>query len=626
MSDDKKYSPVEVAKIMAERLRDCLQKHELGVANLKKSSNSAHEIDAGEEPNNDDAECPASLAANGSESSGNSESMDHSEYSEDSYSDEDEEESEEDKEKKKYNKEGYEETEEEETEEEDDFDFKKSEDCGYNITYKTMKKGAFGAAAGMNSAKPATSKPSIASQIGWPGAPKLPVNKGEEGKEDSGDKKLSSFDREKKDVEWTKDQNNMINATKPGSKKSDRGDQSKFIEAAKKRRSKMRDEGVLKSEDKNLKKCKDDKGCDCECDDVKSNMEKNTDQTVKATNSVDYDKPHKSDKDKENFKRPLEKCGDMVKKSEGSFDKLKRFQKAETKSFTDIASKKVAPPASFTAQQSQNSPQSKDAGQFVMQNAPKGSSRAASESFNQGVGSTSKQSAPQSSKKKPNNMNIGQKGPQKGFNDMSTPAKSNAIAAKEVGQAPAAKKRSAFGQAFDTARAEGKKDFTWKNPKTGKTGKFHTKHKEEMGQKQAPARQEQGNNKPMTREGKTQFNRDQFDGKNTPSGNKNVDKARNRNARIQNAKDSRSGLNPTGQIRNRQEQSSNRMGANPVTGDRNSFKRDMGRMEPKTQRPTRGNYQENVVGGRQNATPRGKNLMDRIEAGRNRLRGTSKNR
>ena len=72
MSDKKEYSPLEVAHLIAERLQV-----------LAKSANSAHEIDAGEEPNDDNAECPPSLADSGfsSESSENSEK---SEYSEDS--------------------------------------------------------------------------------------------------------------------------------------------------------------------------------------------------------------------------------------------------------------------------------------------------------------------------------------------------------------------------------------------------------------------------------------------------------------------------------------------------------------------------------------------------------------
>lgn len=143
MSNDKKYSPAEVAQLVREKLQECLQKSEI-TSDMMKSANSSHEIDAGEEPRNDDAECPKSLGgagANSSEGSSDGEYEESAEYSEDEsmedevlsdYENEEDEESA-DKEKK----------EEGEEEDEEEYEFKKSEDCGYNITYKSMKKGWF---------------------------------------------------------------------------------------------------------------------------------------------------------------------------------------------------------------------------------------------------------------------------------------------------------------------------------------------------------------------------------------------------------------------------------------------------------------------------------------------------
>jgi len=65
MSDNKTYTAQEVARMILEKTQETLKKHE----ELLKSKNSAHEIDLGEEPKNDEAECPESLKANGSASS-----------------------------------------------------------------------------------------------------------------------------------------------------------------------------------------------------------------------------------------------------------------------------------------------------------------------------------------------------------------------------------------------------------------------------------------------------------------------------------------------------------------------------------------------------------------------------
>jgi len=56
MSEDKKYSAEEAARLVLSAIHGTLKKSEL----LK--SNTSHEVETGDEPNNDDAECPEYLA------------------------------------------------------------------------------------------------------------------------------------------------------------------------------------------------------------------------------------------------------------------------------------------------------------------------------------------------------------------------------------------------------------------------------------------------------------------------------------------------------------------------------------------------------------------------------------
>jgi hypothetical protein len=67
---------------------------------------------------------------------------------------------------------------------------------------------------------------------------------------------------------------------KPGNKPSSRKDQERHEGPARAWRTKMREQGVLKAE-------------------------------VKETKGIGFDKPAKSDKEKEQRKRPMEKCGDI---------------------------------------------------------------------------------------------------------------------------------------------------------------------------------------------------------------------------------------------------------------------------------------------------------------------------
>lgn len=90
---------------------------------------------------------------------------------------------------------------------------------------------------------------------------------------------------------------------------------------------------MMMNEDKEEEcKCKseDKEDCECEKESPKDDLEKNTDQEVRETKGIDYDKEHDSDKTKEEKKkkkRPLEKCGDMIaaKKSERFY--IKEIQK-----------------------------------------------------------------------------------------------------------------------------------------------------------------------------------------------------------------------------------------------------------------------------------------------------------
>ena len=141
MSDKKMYTAEEVARMILEKAHSSLKKHE---DLLQKSKNTAHEIDAGEEPNNDEAECPESLKGEGSSGASKSESnknkspvaeSEDSEMEDEPLSDSDSEEDES----------------EESEDEEDKFEFKKSESGMHTVQYKTLKKfGSQGAPLSSN--------------------------------------------------------------------------------------------------------------------------------------------------------------------------------------------------------------------------------------------------------------------------------------------------------------------------------------------------------------------------------------------------------------------------------------------------------------------------------------------
>jgi hypothetical protein len=170
MSDKKTYSPAEVARMILEKAHNTLKKHE---EMLQKSKNTAHEIDAGEEPKNDEAECPESLKGEGASSASKSEpkkekspvaESEDSEMEDEPLSDdESEEESDEN---------------EEEDEEESEYEFRKSESGMHTVQYKTLvkKEQPLKKLMSSNSTMPGsvatTGGPSIGSQIGFPGIKK----------------------------------------------------------------------------------------------------------------------------------------------------------------------------------------------------------------------------------------------------------------------------------------------------------------------------------------------------------------------------------------------------------------------------------------------------------------------
>jgi len=59
MADKKEYSPEQVAKSILEKCSELYKSETIAKAN------TAHELETGAEPNNDDAECPEQLASDG---------------------------------------------------------------------------------------------------------------------------------------------------------------------------------------------------------------------------------------------------------------------------------------------------------------------------------------------------------------------------------------------------------------------------------------------------------------------------------------------------------------------------------------------------------------------------------
>ena len=136
--EEKTYTPQEAAAAVLGKVHELLKKSELIKAN------TAHEVEAGEEPRNDDAEAPEYLANADIEGSGEKKEK-KKEQSEDSDSDEDmEEDSEEDMEESEdMEEEAAEESEEEDSEEDEEEEkkpFEKSEDMDKCGDMKEMKK------------------------------------------------------------------------------------------------------------------------------------------------------------------------------------------------------------------------------------------------------------------------------------------------------------------------------------------------------------------------------------------------------------------------------------------------------------------------------------------------------
>lgn len=343
MSEKKEYSPVEVAREIAKRISGQLKKYE---ETLNKSKNSAHEIDLGQEPKDDNAECPTSLAQASLQGKSNSQAPTQSNAPKQESEDE---ESEEVKKKKKEGEKAEGDTEEnseseekpEEKKEEKSFEFRKSESGMHTVQYKTMAKADL-CKAKVDEGMSATDKKKVRAdrnegfkphekeKITADGYREFKVGQSQSdlkgklkskqkmpSKEDldypmaaSEDGKINpKFGIDKpvtEQKEWTKPQTSMINATKPGKIKSNKDDQIRFKEEAAEKRKGFRKEGVLKSED----------------------------NQVKETKGIDLDKKRKADKDMENFKRPMEKNGEEgeckceqaeSKEKKIGVEKLKKF-------------------------------------------------------------------------------------------------------------------------------------------------------------------------------------------------------------------------------------------------------------------------------------------------------------
>ena len=363
MSDEKKYNAEEAARAILGRIHNQLKKHE---NILSKSKNSTHEIDLGDEPNDDNAECPESLGGSGSSEGSSEESGEYeqAEYSEDSgkedevLSDYDNDDEDEDKKKKK--KDGEEDSEEDSEEpNEDDYDFKKSESGMFEIEYQRIAKaGPLFSGSGAQKAK------GFGSILGTPPPPPPPAPVAKE--EDNADFHHSDEGGIAKPMSDA--QNASFGSSvkgKKGSKKGHKDDsspgQNKGKQEARARKNKSRaataagkpDElGLSDRREKKGSSADREKGSEHRAADpqgkegvdtrkdaqkwkkkdrqrVRESDVKKSDNAVKETAGIDFDEENTSDKGKEEkkgIKRPLEKCGDMVanKKSEKLFNFLKK--------------------------------------------------------------------------------------------------------------------------------------------------------------------------------------------------------------------------------------------------------------------------------------------------------------
>jgi hypothetical protein len=230
MSDKKMYSPAEVAKMILDKTQEVLKKHE---EVLFKSKNTAHEIDAGEEPKNDEAECPDSLKGEGASSASKSEPKKDSSPVAESEDSEMEDEPLSDDES--------EEDESEEYEEEEKFEFKKSESGMHTIEYKRIAKKEkplkklMSATSTMPGSVASTGGPSIGSQIGFPGIKK---EENQPPKENPQFHIRETQAGKKKKNPWSTTLRGEIDRTRTGKVKSDPEDQKRFEAEAKKRRDK----------------------------------------------------------------------------------------------------------------------------------------------------------------------------------------------------------------------------------------------------------------------------------------------------------------------------------------------------------------------------------------------------
>lgn len=233
------FSAQEVARMILEKTHNVLKKHEEFLA---KSKNTAHEIDAGEEAKNDEAECPDSLKAEGASASSENESKkakspvaesEDPEMEDEPLSSEESDEEEEDEE---------EEDDEEDESEENEYEFKKSESGMHTIVYKMIKKEKpLKKLMSPNNTIPGsvatTGGPSIASQIG--------MTK-EESKKENPQYHIRATDEGKAPKKtWTTDTKRHVDYSRSGmkgAKLSSPEDQKRFEAEAKERAKKFKEQ------------------------------------------------------------------------------------------------------------------------------------------------------------------------------------------------------------------------------------------------------------------------------------------------------------------------------------------------------------------------------------------------
>ena len=346
MSNDKKYSELEVAEMIKVRLIETMKKHE------EMAKNSAHDIDAGGEPNNDDAECPDylanSLAESGSSESSDMEYSESSNMEDEALSDYDNDEDEDEDSEKKKKKDD--DSEDDSESDEEDYSFVKSEACGHTIEYKTLRKdfAGFGSVIGggtkekpsIPDSEDTSTKTRTGSSSGYSSDGRMALS------EDNAD--IHHSDEGGLATPTSDAQNSTFTASikgKKGSKKGHKDDSSPGQDEGKRqardRRNRSKEataagkpdslgledsrkkKGTIEDRQSDIghraSKFDKDKGINSRKKDRRERGDghyvPNKKSEVKETKGIELDNENVSDKGKEEkkgIKRPIEKCGDMA--------------------------------------------------------------------------------------------------------------------------------------------------------------------------------------------------------------------------------------------------------------------------------------------------------------------------